>query len=36
VWRGGVKVLSLLWADDGSFAVDRFIRGSWEGEALVL
>jgi hypothetical protein len=36
VWRGGAKVLSILWADDGSCAVDTFIRGSWEGEALVL
>jgi hypothetical protein len=35
VWRGS-KVLSVLWADDGSFEVDSFVRGSWEEEALVL
>jgi len=36
VWRGGAKVLSVLWADNGSFEVDSFVRGSWEDEALVL
>jgi len=35
VWRA-VKVLSLLWADDGSFAVESFVRGSWEDAALAL
>jgi len=35
VWRGG-KVLSILWADSGSFKVNSFVRGSWEDEALVL
>ena len=35
VWRGAM-VLSVLWADNGSFEVDRFVRGSWEDEALVL
>lgn len=35
VWRGD-KVLSVLWADSGSFEVDRFVRGSWEDEALLL
>jgi hypothetical protein len=35
VWRD-FKVLSVLWADDGSFEVDSFVRGSWEDEALVL
>jgi hypothetical protein len=35
VWRGS-KVLSVLWADDGTFEVGRFVRGSWEDEALVL
>jgi hypothetical protein len=29
-------VLSVLWADDGSFEVGSFVRGSWEDEALVL
>ena len=32
----GAKVLSVLWADNGSFEVDSFVRGSWEEEALVL
>jgi hypothetical protein len=36
VWRGGAKVLGVLWADDGSSEVDSFVRGSWEEEALVL
>ena len=36
VWRGEAKVLGVLWADDGSTAVDRFVRGSWEDEALAL
>ena len=35
VWRG-TKVLSLLWGDDGSFAVESFVRGTWEDEALAL
>ena len=35
-WRDDVKVLSVLWADDGSFEVDSFVRGSWEDEALAL
>ena len=36
VWRGGAKVLSVLWADNGSFELDSFVRGSWEDEALLL
>jgi len=36
VWRGGPKVLSVLWADDGSFEVASFVRGEWEEEALAL
>jgi len=36
VWRGGAKVLCVLWAEDGSYAVDSFVRGSWEGDALAL
>jgi hypothetical protein len=36
VWRGGAKVLSVLWADDGPSEVASFVRGSWEEEALVL
>lgn len=35
VWRGA-KVLSVQWADDGSFTVESFVRGSWEEEALAL
>ena len=35
VWRGS-KVLSVLWADDGSSEVETFVRGSWEDEALAL
>jgi hypothetical protein len=35
VWHGD-KVLSLLWADHGAFAVPCFIRGDWEDEALAL
>lgn len=35
VWHGA-KVLSVLWADDGSFEVVDFVRGPWEEEALAL
>jgi hypothetical protein len=35
VWHGE-KVLSVLWADHGAFAVDSFIRGDWEDQALAL
>lgn len=35
VWRD-TKVLRVLWADNGAFEVDSFVRGSWEDEALVL
>ena len=36
VWRENDMVLSVLWAEDGSCEVDRFVRGSWEDEALAL
>jgi hypothetical protein len=36
VWRSGTRVLSILWADDGSFQVAAFTRGGWEEEALAL
>ena len=36
VWREDSKVLSVLWAEDGSFEVDSFFRGSWEDEVLAL
>ena len=32
----GEKVLSILWADDGSIEVTTFVRGAWEDEALEL
>ena len=35
-WRGGTKVLSILWADDGSVEVATFLRGPWEDQALSL
>ncbi len=36
VWLSGTRVLSMLWADDGSFSVATFSRGPWEAEALAL
>ena len=37
VWRRGVKMLSVLWADDReAFQVVSFVRGPWEDEALQL
>jgi len=36
VQREGAKMLGVLWSDDGSFEVVRFVRGAWEGEALAL
>jgi hypothetical protein len=36
VRHAGAKVLSVLWADDGSFEVACFVRGAWEAEALRL
>ena len=36
VWRHGVKMLSVLWADDDAFQVVSFVRGPWEDEALQL
>src|SRR6185437_4619722 len=35
VWHG-VKVLRMLWADDGRCQVESFIRGPWEDLALAL
>jgi hypothetical protein len=32
----GAKLLSLLWADAGTFEILRFIRGPWEDAALAL
>jgi hypothetical protein len=36
VHRDGAKLLSVLWADHGAFAVAAFARGAWEDEALAL
>ncbi len=36
VWRAGVKVLRILWADNGVSDVVDFARGKWEAEALAL
>lgn len=36
VWHSGTQVLTVLWADDGSFHVAAFARGEWEEEALKL
>jgi hypothetical protein len=35
VWHG-VKVLMVLWAEDGRFDIATFARGSWEDLALAL
>jgi hypothetical protein len=35
VWHEG-KVLSTLWAENGSFDVVSFVRGRWEDEALAM
>ncbi|HEY1931844.1 MAG TPA: hypothetical protein VGG99_07530 [Acetobacteraceae bacterium] len=35
VWHG-MKMLRVLWADDGRFEVESFIRGPWEDLALAL
>ena len=35
VWHG-VKVLRVLWADDGCLEVASFVRGPWEDLALAL
>lgn len=36
IWHDGMRVLSVLWADDGTSEVGRFVRGSWEDDALAL
>jgi len=36
VWHDGEKVLSVLWASHGAFAIPHFERGAWEDEALAL
>ena len=36
VAHDGSRVLSIMWADDGSWEVATFHRGPWEQEALSL
>ncbi len=36
VWHQGAQVLRVLWADNGAFEVDGFVRGPWEAAALAL
>jgi len=36
VSHDGSKVLSILWADDGTWKVTSFHRGPWEDDALSL
>jgi hypothetical protein len=36
VWHDGVKMLRVVWAEDGALAVSHFIRGAWEDDTLVL
>ena len=36
VSHDGIKVLSILWADDGTWEVTSFHRGPWEDDALSL
>ena len=36
VSHDGIKVLSILWADDGAWEVTAFHRGHWEDAALSL
>jgi hypothetical protein len=35
VWHE-MRVLRILWADDGAFDVAEFVRGAWEDAALAL
>jgi hypothetical protein len=35
VWHG-TRVFRVLWADDGRFEVESFVRGQWEDLALAL
>ena len=36
VSNDGTKVLSILWADDGTWEITGFHRGPWEDDALSL
>jgi hypothetical protein len=35
IWHR-MRVLRILWADDGAFEVATFVRGAWEDAALAL
>ena len=35
IWRDDL-LLRMLWADDGSLDVARFVRGAWEDEVLAI
>jgi hypothetical protein len=36
VWHDENKVLSVLWAEEGTSEISSFVRGPWEDEALLL
>jgi hypothetical protein len=36
IWHEGTKVLSLLWADEGSLEIVELVRGNWEEAALAF
>jgi hypothetical protein len=36
VQHNGIKVLSVLWADDGASEIVGYVRGPWEDDALRL
>jgi hypothetical protein len=36
VWYVGTQVLGVVWADSGSLEVTKFVRGTWQEQALAL
>ena len=36
IWEGTVRVLRILWSEEGTVDVASFIRGQWEDEVLRL
>ena len=36
IWHNSLRVLRVLWSDDGAVDVVAFVRGEWEAEALGL
>jgi hypothetical protein len=36
IWEGTVRLLRILWSDDGTVDVASFVRGQWEDEVLRL